>query len=183
MSLAGRTFNLASSAERVPGDTSLKRLKLGASFGGGEDSPARSLMIAARANSKRLSSMLQTLQCTLGVIHACCFKISHTFSLTVQSYLLHLHKLVKCAASQALRCLKLHHCHPYQQQMLVSTLQTMQQMLYCPCHFCQPTLVMCAGDHAVQLVSCSLPQLLSASSASMLYLNHLFQITCTMPSE
>lgn len=63
VSLAGRTFNVASSAERVPGDASLKRLKLGPSFGGGEDSPARSLIIAARANSKRLSSMPQTLQC------------------------------------------------------------------------------------------------------------------------
>lgn len=58
VSLAGRTFNLASNAERVPGDASLKRLKLGASFGGGEDSPARSLIIAARANSKRLSSTI-----------------------------------------------------------------------------------------------------------------------------
>ena len=55
VSLAGRVFNLVSNAERVPGDTTLKRLKLGASFVSGEDSPARSLIIAARANSKRLS--------------------------------------------------------------------------------------------------------------------------------
>ena len=55
VSLTGRVFNLVSNAERVPGDASLKRLKLGSSFVGGEDSPARSLMIAARANSKRLS--------------------------------------------------------------------------------------------------------------------------------
>jgi len=54
-SLSGRTFELASNAERVPGDASLKRLKLGASFVSGEDSPARSLIIAARANSKRLT--------------------------------------------------------------------------------------------------------------------------------
>ena len=55
VSLAGRVFNLVSNAERVPGDTTLKRLKLGASFVSGEDSPARSLIIAAQANSKRLS--------------------------------------------------------------------------------------------------------------------------------
>ncbi|DBA77690.1 TPA: hypothetical protein ACH3X2_008392 [Trebouxia sp. C0005] len=56
-SLSGRTFELASNAERVPGDASLKRLKMGASFVSGEDSPARSLIIAARANSKRLTSL------------------------------------------------------------------------------------------------------------------------------
>ena len=55
MSLSGRTFELASNAERVAGDASLKRLKMGASFVSGEDSPARSLIIAARANSKRLT--------------------------------------------------------------------------------------------------------------------------------
>ena len=55
LSLAGRTFELASNAERVPGDASLKRLKLGTSFVSGEDSPARSLIIAARANSRRLT--------------------------------------------------------------------------------------------------------------------------------
>ena len=55
VSLAGRTFNLVSNAERVPGDATLKRLKLGSSFVSGEDSPARSLIIAARANSKRLT--------------------------------------------------------------------------------------------------------------------------------
>lgn len=57
VSLAGRTFNLVSNVERVgvAGATTLKRLKLGASFVSGEDSPARSLIIAARANSKRLS--------------------------------------------------------------------------------------------------------------------------------
>ena len=56
VSLAGRIFNLASGAER-PGDASLKRLKMGTSLVSGEDSPARSLIIAARANSKLLSCM------------------------------------------------------------------------------------------------------------------------------
>lgn len=57
LSLAGRTFSLASSAER-PRDASLKRLKLGTSLASGEDSPARSLIIAARANSRLLSCKL-----------------------------------------------------------------------------------------------------------------------------
>lgn len=61
MSLTGRTFNLVSNAERV-GDATLKRLKLGASFVSGEDSPARSLIIAARANSKRLTCTLSLLR-------------------------------------------------------------------------------------------------------------------------
>lgn len=62
VSLMGRVFNLVSNAERVPGDASLKRLKMGSSFAGGEDSPARSLIIAARANSKRLSCRTASLR-------------------------------------------------------------------------------------------------------------------------
>ena len=76
VSLTGRTFNLVSNAERV-GNATLKRLKLGASFVSGEDSPARSLIIAARANSKRLtctpsllSHFMVSLSQLLGVVES-----------------------------------------------------------------------------------------------------------------